>query len=115
MLLNTRTYTAIRQSTPDILVYAGASNTYSLKDLFQQSRVYPKQGSVISANNVAKPLAKRTKTVTIGTDIVADAIITLGGSLPVGTTAADIDALLADMAAYCASDEAKALFKSLVI
>lgn len=112
MLLNTRTYTASRQATPDILVYNGPVHSFSVKDLFQQSRVYPKAGNGVQ---VAKPLAKRTKTVSIGTDLKADAIFTLGGSLPVGMSDADIEAGLADMAAYCASDEAKALFKSLKI
>lgn len=112
MNINSIAFTPTRLATPDIQIYRAAGDTYTTKDLFQMSRVYPKVGPGIQ---VAKPLAKRTKTVSVSATETADLILNLGGSMPVGTSSADIDAVLADMAAFCASNEAKALFKSLVI
>lgn len=112
MIVNTRTYSLLKQVTPDISMYAGPAHTFSTLDQVQLSRVWPK-GS--QSNAVAKPLFKRTKTVSTGVDTKSSAIFTIGGSLPVGMTETEIDAGLADLAAFAASDDAKALFKKLVI
>lgn len=111
MQYNSRTYTLMRQPSPDISIYSGPAHTFSVPDTVQLSRVFPKGPE---ANAVAKPLAKQVKSVTIGATTRL-ALITLGGSLPVGIDGADVDAMLADMAAFCASNDAKALFKSLTI
>lgn len=115
MLFNTRTYNLDRMNNPDSLQYAGALHVGAVKDLLTLARTYAKK--VLNAIGVNKPLAKRTRTVTVNatTGEKADLIITLSGSVPEGTPAADIDAGLADMGAFATSDECKALFKSLDI
>lgn len=114
MLYNTRTYNADRIQ-PDSVVYTGSGNTFSTTDKVELKRAYPKPAG--NFLGVAKPTAKQTKTVTVNssTGETKDAILMLSGSLPVGMAAADIEGLLADMAAFCASNDAKALFKSLDI
>jgi len=112
MLLNTRTYSQNRVQA-DSVGYAGPANTLSVVDTFEQKRIFPKPSGDFLG--VAKPAAKRVKTVTLASGKTADAIVTLAGSLPVGIAAADVDGLLADLAAYCASNEAKNLFKSLTV
>lgn len=112
MLLNTRTYTPNRVQA-DSVGYAGPANTLSITDTLELKRQFPKPSGVFLG--VAKPVAKRVKTVTLAQGGTADAIMMLSGSLPVGIAAADVDALLADMAAFCASNDAKNLFKSLLV
>lgn len=114
MLINTRTYNVDRVQ-PDSVAYSGPAQTFTLTDKFEMKRVYPKANGTFSG--VAKPTAKLTKTVTINatTGATADAIVYISGSLPVGMVAADVDALLADFAAFCASADAKSLFKTLDI
>lgn len=114
MLINTRTYNVDR-SQPDSVSYAGPAHTFSTSDKFEMKRVFPKVSGAFLG--VAKPTAKMTKAVEINatTGAKADAIIQLSGSLPVGMTDAAVDALLADLASFCASNDAKALFKSLDI
>lgn len=114
MLLNTRTYTVDR-TNPDSVKYVGPANTLSVSDTLEMKRVYPKPTATFAG--VARPTAKRVKTVTLNGDAatVADYIISVSGSMPVGMAEADIDAGLADMAAFFGSNEAKALFKKLVI
>lgn len=111
MLLNTRTYNVDRIN-PDAVQYAGPANTLTIKDTFEMKRTMPKPSG--TSLGVARPMAKRVKTFTVGTTNV-DAIVTLSASLPVGIAAADIDALLADLAAFAASSDAAGLFKTLDI
>lgn len=114
MLLNTRTYNADRVQ-PDSVSYAGPDHTLTTSDKFEMKRAYPKPTGTFKG--VAKPVAKMTKTLVINatTGETADAIIQLSGSLPVGVDPAAVDGLLADFAAFCASNDAKSLFKSLDI
>lgn len=114
MLLNTRTYTEDRVN-PDSVRYVGPANTLTISDTFEMKRVYPKPTSTFAG--VARPTAKRVKTVSLNGDAATpgDMISQFGGSIPVGTSDADIDAMCADWAAFFASNEAKALCKKLVV
>lgn len=114
MLLNTRTYSQDRVN-PDSVKYTGPANTLTITDTFEMKRVYPKPTSTFAG--VARPTAKRVKTCTLNGDAAttAEAILNIGGSLPVGMADADVDALLADGAAFLGSDQAKALFKKLTV
>jgi hypothetical protein len=112
MLLNTRTYNRHR-GLPDSVFYAGPAHTFSNHDLVELKRSEPKPTK--DNPGVAKPLFRVNRTVPTGTDASGLAIMTLQASLPVGMASADIDALLADLAAWAASNEAKAHFKSLDI
>lgn len=114
MLFNTRTY-AVDRVQPDSVAYAGPAKTLTDKDDLVLSRIYPKPTSAFAG--VAKPSVKRSKTVVVNSALgtKADAIVRFEGSLPVGISDADVDALLADFASWLATADAKALFKTLDI
>lgn len=115
MLFNTRTYTLDRYNSPDNVSYVGPANTISVKDILSLSRTFPKP--VSDNRGVGKPYVKRTKTVVVNptTGETKDLIVYFGGSVPVGTSDAEIDAVLADYAAWVNTADAKSLFKSLDI
>lgn len=114
LTINTRSYVQDRVN-PDSVAYAGPAHSLTTTDTFVMSRVYPKPNGAFKG--VAKPSAKMTKTLVINstTGETANSIISLSGSIPVGTAAADIDVLLADLASFLASNDAKSLFKTLDI
>lgn len=114
MLLNTRTYAEDR-TNPDSVRYVGPANTLTISDTFEMKRVYPKPTATFAG--VGRPTAKRVKTVSLNGDASTpgDIIVQLSGSIPVGAAGADVDGILADLAAFCASNEAKALFKNLAV
>lgn len=116
MLFNTRTYSVDRVS-PDAVSYAGPANTLTVKDVIDLKRIMPKPDTKSGFLGVAKPLAKITKTVVINatTGQTADMIFNLSASIPVGTAGADVDATLADLAAWVNTTDSKALFKALDI
>jgi hypothetical protein len=91
--ISTKTYSQDRIS-PDAIAYAGPANTLSIVDLIEHKRVYPKP--VKGFLGVAKPQIKLTRTVTLADTTSHDAILTIGGSLPVGMSDADIVTLLTD-------------------
>lgn len=115
MLFNTRTYNLDRYNSPDSVSYAGTNHTPAAKDLLTASRTYPKPQKDFAG--VGKPLFKFTKTVVVNatTGEKQDLIIYIGGSVPVGTPSADIDGVLADLAAWVNTADSKALFKALDI
>lgn len=113
MLYNTRTYNLDRYNSPDSVSYAGSAHAVAAKDLLTLSRTYPKTTKDFAG--VAKPYFKQVKTVVVNatTGEKQDLIMYVGGSIPVGTLAADVDGCLADIAAWINTADAKALFKSL--
>lgn len=115
MLYNTRTYNLDRYNSPDSVSYAGTSHGPSAKDQLTLSRTYPKQSGTFMG--VAKPYFKQVKTVTVNatTGEKQDLIVYIGGSVPVGTPSADVDGVLADLAAWVNTADAKSLFKALDI
>jgi hypothetical protein len=110
--LNTRTYNRHR-GLPDSVFYAGPAHTFSNTDLVELKRTEPKPTR--DNAGVAKPLFRVNRTVDTGVETKGTAIVTLQGSLPVGMSSTDVDSLLADLASWCGSAEAKAHFKSLDI
>lgn len=112
-ILNTRTY---KQDSvnPDSVTYTGPSHTFSSKDELQLSRIRPKAGRNGDLG-VARPEMKLTRSVVVNpvTGEKKDMILKCPASLPVGSSAADIEALLADAASFFGSDNAKALYKAL--
>lgn len=115
MLYNTRTYSLDRYNSPDSVSYAGASHGPSTKDVLTLNRTYPKQSGTFLG--VSKPYFKQVKSVVVNatTGEKQDLIVYVGGSVPVGTPSADVDGVLADIAAWINTSDAKALFKSLDI
>lgn len=110
--INTRTYNLDRVNSPDSMSYAGPNHSVSAKDIFTLARVAPKPTKDFAG--VAKPSVKRVKTSTINatTGEKAELIFNLGASVPVGTPDADVDAALADLVSWLATNDAKSLFKS---
>lgn len=115
MLHNTRTYTLDRYNSPDSVSYVGSSHTPASKDQLTLSRTYPKPTKDFLG--VGKPYFRQLKSVVVNatTGEKQDLILFIGGSVPVGTPSADVDSILADAAAYCASADAKSHFKALDI
>lgn len=113
--INTRTY-SFDGSTGDSARYVGPAHTFSTLDTFELGRVYPKPGRN-GDMGVARPAVKRVLSVVVNstTGERKNAITSISGSLPVGMSAADIDALCADLAAFIGSTDGKNLFKSLDI
>lgn len=115
MLYNTRTYNLDRYNSADSVSYAGASHSIAAKDQLTLSRTYPKPSGAFAG--VGKPYFKQVKTVVVNatTGEKQDLIIYVGGSVPVGTPSADVDAVLADVASWIGGADAKSLFKALDI
>lgn len=110
--LNTRVFEKDREQ-PDSNTFAGPDHTFSNKDIFTLSRVYPVAGG--GTLGVARPSAKFTRTVAVGTDVYKDAILGTTGSLPVGMTDQAVEDLADDMSAWLASADGKTFLKSLRI
>jgi hypothetical protein len=103
LTLNTLVYNQDSFTSPNKVQYTGPSNTFASKDLISLGRTAPKPTATYAGN--ARSEVKRTKTVTTGTDLTADAIITVSCSLPVGMAQADVDALRNDVGDFLVSTE----------
>lgn len=110
--LNTVVFNSYR-TLPDSMTLASPLHTLSVTDTLQYSRVFPKPTK--DNLGVARPRFKRVKTLTLAGGIKKDAIIEVGGSIPVGASSSDILALLDDTADALAEQNAKDLFTALDI
>lgn len=108
---NTKTYTA-DSFQKDQVGYIGAVKTVTVKDDLKLSRSAPKPTAVFSG--VGRTVAKLTRTLTLTGSLTptGDAIIEVSVSVPVGYTAADVDALLNDMGALVSGADMKTHVKS---
>jgi len=106
---------AIDRETPDIVTYAGPLHTLTQQDTCELKRIYPKRSATFAG--VAKPTLRFTRAVE--TDAVTGRtdplIANVSLSIPVGTTATDIDDMLADVASAVASSVMADLCKKLKI
>lgn len=114
LTVNAKSYTADSYGN-NVVGYVGPSHTVSVKDDLRVSRVLPKPTSVFSG--VARQSFKltRTHTLTGALSTSADSISEFSTSLPVGTPAADIDTICADLGAFIASAAFKTMLKNQVI
>ena len=110
--LNTVAFTPFR-TLPDSNVLASSQNTASIKDTLTLQRVFPKPTK--DFRGVARPAVKRVKTSTLDDGTKHDNIITLSGSIAVGTPEADILALLDDVFDAAGMQFVKDLFTKLSI
>lgn len=112
--VNAKTYTADRVN-PDYVAYSGPSHTLSLLDVVQLKRVYPKP--VSNNSGVARYNCKLTRTVplTAALTLSGSLIGDMGFNVPVGTAAADIDTMCADLGAFIASNAFKTQLKALTV
>lgn len=102
LTISTKTYNQDRIA-PDAITYAGPANTVSVQDVLELKRTYPKPTK--DNPGVARPYAKLSRSVTIG-DTSQKLILTLSGSIPVGTSSADITSVLTDMGSLIALEVA---------
>jgi|SwirhisoilCB1_FD_contig_31_4511968_length_509_multi_2_in_0_out_0_1 hypothetical protein len=111
LTFNTKTYTPDSYQQ-DAVGYIGAAKTTSVKDDFVLRRTKPKPTSTFSG--VGRTSAKLTRTLTLTGALTpsGDAIVEISVSVPVGYTAADVDALLNDAGAYLSGADAKTAVKS---
>lgn len=115
LTINTKTFNRDGGGQADSAAYAGPTHTITSVDRIEFKRVKPKPGG--GTLGVARPTLRREKTSTINatTGETAVNLIRVDGSIFVGTPDADIEALMADVAAWLGTTEAKAFFKSLVM
>lgn len=115
LVINTIAY-KLDRVLPDTNTYAAPGHTFSTVNKVEFKRVYPKAGSDGFAG-VSRPLIRVTRSVVTNTVTGErrDAILTIGGSLPVGMSSADIATLLADGAALAAHAAVLELFQKLDI
>jgi len=105
--INTLAYNQDTALSADKVKYVGSSNTFAIKDQWSLARVAPKATKDFAG--VARAEVKRTKTVSIGNGLYADAIITTNFSFPVGMSKADADALRDDQGDFLISTTAEQL------
>lgn len=107
---NSKDYAAA-SITPDAVTYTGPNHNLVGKDTVALRRVLPKP--VKDFAGVLRPNLKFVRTVTTNAEqgIKGDAIVDVSGSLPVGMTQSDIDALVADIASAMEAVFARDLFR----
>jgi len=103
LTINALTYAQDSASGNNAYLYAGPSNTLTVKDVCRLLRVSPKPTA--SFSGVGKTSAKLTRTLTLTGALTPtwDAIIDVQVSVPVGASGANIDSLLNDFGAFLAS------------
>jgi hypothetical protein len=111
LVFNSKTYTGQQYNGPQV-TYSGAGKTVSVKDDVRLSATPPKASAVFSG--VGRTDAKLTRTLTLTGALTpkAEAIVDSQVRVPVGSTEADVDALLTDFGAFLAGASFKAHVKA---
>lgn len=112
LTLNTKSYSSFRVQA-DSNQLNGPAATASVKDEIVLRRKFATPTS--SFAGVSRPGVKITKTLTLADLTKVPMVIDVSGSVPVGATNADVLAVLADLAAFLALQDAKDLFTLLDI
>lgn len=114
LTINTKTFNRDGGGQAESALYAGPLHSITVSDLVEFKRVKPKAGG--GTLGVARPTLRREKSAIINaaTGETAKNLLRCDGSFHVGTTDADIEGMMADMAAWLGTTEAKAFFKTLV-
>lgn len=114
LTVNAKTYTA-DSFQQNAVGYSGANKTVSVKDDIALRRTAPKATDVFSG--VGRTSAKLTRTLALtgAKTLTGDCICEIAVSVPVGYTAADVDAVLNDMGSFLSSADFKAHVKSLKV
>lgn len=109
--INAKTYNADSFQQNQV-GYIGSLKTVSVKDDVVLKRTAPKESDTFSG--VGRTSAKLTRTLTLtgAKSPTGDAICEISVSVPVGFTAADVDAILNDMGSFLASASFKTHVKS---
>lgn len=109
--INTKSYTQDKVE-PAAVTLAGPGNNFTTKQLVRFARTAPKP--VKDFAGVARSELKATSTfvTNVATDTRGDSILAVTSSIPVGTSPADQDTLIADFRAWVASTYFADLVKS---
>lgn len=111
LTFNSKTFTA-DSFQQNAIGYVGPAKSVTMRDDVMLRRTAPKPTEVFSGVGRASAKITRTLALTNAKTLTGDAIIEANVSVPVGFTSADVDALVADFAAYVASAEFKTLVKT---
>lgn len=111
LTINAKTYTADSFGTNQV-GYIGTLKTVTVKDDVSLKRTAPKPTSSFSGLGRTQAKMVRTLTLTGALTLSGDCTLDCQVSVPVGFTAADVDAVLNDMGAFIASASFKAHVKS---
>lgn len=112
--VNTKTYTPDSFQS-NAVGYVGPWKTFQVKDDLILRRTSPRPSASFSGVGRASAKLTRTMTLTGALTPTGDGILNFDVSIPVGAATASIDALIDDMAAYCASAQFKAQVKQQLI
>jgi hypothetical protein len=110
--VNTKAYNADVASSPNSLPYFGPAQTVSVSDKFDLYRTAAKPTKDFSGMARARVKLSRTATLTSALTPTGLATVDCNFSIPVGMASADVDALIADIAAGLAQQWTKDLVKS---
>jgi hypothetical protein len=111
LVFNTKTYTA-DSFQQNIVGYIGAAKTVTVKDDVQLKRTAPKATTTYSGVGRTQAKLTRTLSLTGALTLMGDARLSIDVDVPVGFSAADVDALLNDAGALLSSASFKAHVKS---
>lgn len=114
LTINTKTYTA-DSFQKDQIGYYGPARTLTMKDDLKLSRTAAKPTETFSGMSRVDAKLTRTLTLTGAKTPLGDAIMDVPVAIPVGASAADVDAICNDMGAFISSASFKTFVKSLVI
>lgn len=100
--VNAKTYTGDSYSTNKV-GYNGPAKTGSIQDNLTLGRTDPKPTATFSGMSRTSCRLVRTHTLTGALTPMANSSVSFDVAIPVGTPAADIDAILNDLGAFIAS------------
>ena len=112
LTINTKSYTSYRTQADSNLL-AGPTHDVSSKDTITLRRQFPKPTK--DSLGVGHPGVKFVRTLALSDGTRKDMIVDVPSSVPVGAATADILSVLADVATFLASQDAKDLFTKLDI
>lgn len=97
--INTKVYNADAPSSKDSVPYIGPGNSLSSQDKLELSRTFPKEQKDFSGVARSRVKLTRTLTLTNAKTTTGLGIVDVNITAPVGATAADVSALIDDVAA----------------
>lgn len=101
LTINARAYTIADTSQKGAVGYDDPSSTSVAPSRFRLAKTDPKPTNTFKG--VARGEAKFTKSVDVGAGVMAPAIMLCDRSIPVGTSQAAVDLLVADFRSFVAS------------
>lgn len=108
-----KTYEQDTAVNPNRMTYVGPAHTFTIADVLVMGRTAPKPDVRTGFKGVSKTDSRFARSVEVDYDTTqkTEGIIRVETSLPVGTSEADVDALIADFAEWVGSAEFGLLVK----